>query len=299
MADRTSSMSAKDKIGEAMRRSLPQLPDNAKATVLQMLQPWSLAIIAATLVAWVVSQFFGVGEIVDLILVVAGVFSLGFSVFSGARELYDFAKTAVNARTDHDLDIAADHFARAVVILGISVIQAVLMKGQVRNVIARGRPQIYPRGKMPAPPPAGNQLRVSRPATIPGGYLGGSDAYGVIEISREQVLTEQKLTLFHELVHRYFSPRTGPFRQLRAELRMTMYEHSAFLQYLEEALAEGYGQLKVHGLGKAIAAYRFPVQRGYVTVAQLKGEGQALGAIVLGGSLFYVSISHGKMPGSK
>lgn len=289
-------MSAKDKIGEAMRRSLPLLPDTAKATVEQMLSPWSLAIIAATLVAWVASQFFGVGEIVDIILVVAGVFSLGFSVFDGARELYDFATTSVNAKSDHDLDVAGGHFARAVIILGISVVQAVLMKGQVKSVVARGKPQIYPRVKAGTPPPAGNQLRVTRPASIPEGYLGGSDEFGVIEISRAQSLTEQRLTLFHELVHRYFSPRTGPLRQIRAELRMTMYARSALLQYLEEALAEGYGQLKVHGLDKAIAAYRFPVERGYITIAQLRAEGEALGTIVLGGSLFYVSLSHGAMP---
>jgi hypothetical protein len=61
-------------------------------------------------------------------------------------------------------------------------------------------------------------------------------------------------------------------------------------------LAEGYGQLRVHGLQKAMTAYRFPVEYGYVTVAQMLGEGQVVGTITLGGVLFYVSISQGPMP---
>jgi hypothetical protein len=42
-----------------------------------------------------------------------------------------------------------------------------------------------------------------------------------------------------EWAHRFFSPRTGLFRQFRAELNMAGYTRSALLRYLEEALAEG------------------------------------------------------------
>ncbi len=45
-------MSSADKIGEAMRRSLPLIPGDARAVVESMLQPQTLAIIAATLVGW-------------------------------------------------------------------------------------------------------------------------------------------------------------------------------------------------------------------------------------------------------
>ena len=74
---------------------------------------------------------------------------------------------------------------------------------------------------------------------------------------------------------------------------MSAYSRSALLRYLEEALAEGYGQLRVHGLEQALGAYRFPINGGYVTVAQLASEGQAIGTITLGGVLFYVSVSQG------
>ncbi len=126
-----------------------------------------------------------------------------------------------------------------------------------------------------------------------------TDEYGTIEISRGQTISEQRLTLLHELVHRYFSPRTGPFRKIRAELNISAYTRSAIMKYLEEAMAEGYRQMRVNGFAAAIRAYRFPLDNGYVTVSQIAGEGQAIGTIMLGGALFYVSISLGPMPVGK
>jgi hypothetical protein len=289
-------MSASDKIAEAIRQSLPFLPAETRDIVQSMLRPESLAIIAGTLVVWAGSHFFGVGEVVDVILLGVGAVALGFAVFEGAGALYDFAQGAISARSEADLNDAGKNFARAVTLLGISTIQAVLLRGQGRVVAARGRPQIYPRVRVGTPPPPGNKLRISRPARLPGGDLGSTDEYGVIVIARNQSLSEQRLTLFHELVHRYFSPRTGPLRRLRAELNMSAYSRSALLRYLEEALAEGYAQLRIHGLEKALGTYRFPVEGGYVTVSQLAAEGSAIGTITLGGALFRVTISRGGMP---
>jgi hypothetical protein len=205
-----------------------------------MLEPKSLALIGGTLVIWVGSHAFGVGEVVDAILLGVGVIALGFSVFEGAKAFKDFAVGAVRARSEADLDEAGRQFARAVVILGI-------------------------------------------------------DAYGVIQVARSQTLTEQRLTLLHELVHRFFSSRTGPLRRLRAELSMSAYARSAILRHIEEALAEGYAQLRINGLNSALQAYRFPLSGGYVTVSQLAAEGQAIGTIVMGGIVLHVSISRGSL----
>jgi hypothetical protein len=289
-------MSDKNKIEEAIRRSLPHIPSNARAIVSSLLQPQTLAIVAGTLIVWAGSHAFGVGEIVDIVLLGIGVVALGFAVFEGAAELCDFTVGALSARSDADLEKAGRHFAHAVTLLGVSTLQAILLRGQGRAVMARGRPQIYPRPHVGLPPPAGNLLRVSRPVQMTGGSLGETTAYGVIRVARNQSLSEQRVTLFHELVHRYFSPRIGPFRKLRAEINMSVYSRSALLRYLEEALAEGYGQLRVHGLAKALGAIKFPLQGGYVTVSQLASEGLAIGTIILGGTLFHVSMSLGSIP---
>jgi hypothetical protein len=272
------------------------LPADARAFVVTLTQPGNLAIIVGTLVVWAGSHAFGVGEIVDIVLLGVGAIALGFAIFEGASELYDFTVEALAAKSDSDLNRAGQHFARAVVLLGISTLQAILLRGQGRAVIARGRPQIYPRPYVGMPPPEGNALNLSRPAELASGSLGETTAYGAISVARNQSLSEQRITLFHELVHRYFSPRMGPFRQLRAELSMSAYSRSALLRYLEEALAEGYGQLRAHGLAKALGAIKFPLQGGYVTVSQLAAEGFAIGTITLGGNLFFVSISQGSIP---
>jgi hypothetical protein len=290
-------MSSADKIGEGIRRSLPHIPAGARAMVESMLKPQTLVIITGTLVVWAGSHAFGIGEIVDVILLGVGVVTLGFAVFEGAGALYDFVTGAISARTSKDLDQAGKHFARAVTLLGVSTIQALLLRGQGRAVIARKQlPQIRPLPNVGAAPAAGNQLRLSRPASIPSGNVGQTSAYGAITIARNQSLNEQRITLLHELVHRFFSPRVGPFRQLRAQVSMSAYIRSSLLRYLEEALAEGYAQLRVHGLAKALQTYRFPLQAGYVTVSQVATEGQAIGTITLGGSLLYVTISQGTIP---
>jgi hypothetical protein len=293
-------MSVKDRASEAMGRSIKLLPADAAAVIEAMLTPESLAIIATTLAVWAGSHFFGIGEIVDVILLVVGVVALGFSVFSGAQELYEFTGLVVNPKQDTDADAAARHFAKAVSLLGISAIQAILLRGAVRPIAARGRPQISPLPNVGKPPPPGNQLRLTRPAAIDGGLtLGTTDAYGAISIARNQSLSEQKLTLYHELVHRWFSPKMGPLRQLRAELAMSGYNRSAILRYLEEALAEGYGQLRMNGLAAAFGAYKFPLQgapNSYVTISQLAAEGMAIGRITLGGAVFNVTIGPGVNP---
>ncbi|HEX8200199.1 MAG TPA: hypothetical protein VF590_06905, partial [Isosphaeraceae bacterium] len=272
-------MSVQDKIAETIRRSLPLLPAGAREQVQAMLSPESLAIMAGTLVVWAGSHFFGIGEIVDVILLVAGFAVLGLSVFSGAQELYAFGTAAVNAQSDPDLDRAAQHFSRAVNILGISVISAVLLRRSAQAVVARGRPQIRPRMQLGPPPSPGLRPRITRPFSLPSGALGETDWWGNIAVARNQTLTEQRLTLYHEWVHGVLSPRFSPLRALRAELRASAYWRSALMRYLEEAMAESYAQLRVHGLQQILVGIRFPIRNGYVTVSQLATEGRAIGNI--------------------
>lgn len=96
-------MSKADKIAEAMRRSLPHLPLEARRVVEGMLRPETIAIVSGTLMVWAGSHFFGVGEIVDIILLGIGVVALGFAVFEGAGELYEFGTTALSAHSSDNL----------------------------------------------------------------------------------------------------------------------------------------------------------------------------------------------------
>jgi len=89
-------------------------------------EPEALAITAGVLTAWVVSHAFGVGEVLDILLGVLGTISIGVAVFSGLHHLYDFAVGAYRGRSPADFEIAADHLAAAIGILGIQAVLAVM-----------------------------------------------------------------------------------------------------------------------------------------------------------------------------
>ena len=263
-----------------------------------MLDPTTLAAIGGTLIVWLGSHAFGIGEFVDLVLLGAGIATLGFSAFEGAKTLYDFAAGAVSAKSDSDLERAGQQFARAVLILGASTVQAILLHGQARAALAKGAPKLHPLSEAGPVPPAGNKLRITRPESLPGTTYGATTAYGEISIARNYPIRRQQLTLLHELVHRYFSPRTGPLRRLRGELAISAYSRLALMRYLEEALAEGYSRLRMNGLASALGAFRFPITNGYVTISELTSEGTILGSIILGGVSFKVSFSLRPLPGN-
>ena len=288
-------------LAEAMRRSLPLLPAEARSVVAAMIEPRALAIMAGTLGLWAGSHLFGVGEIADIILLTIGFAALGMSVFAGAEALYDFATTALNARTEQDLDTSARHFAVAVTTLGISAISAVLLRSNVKAVRGRTPPPpdkafLSQRGLLNAGKPPPGKPGISRPKSLPSGNLGETDWYGNIIVVRNQSLAEQRATLYHEWVHSVLSPRIAPLRQLRASLKASGYWRSSLLRYLEEALAESFAQLKTAGLRQAISGFRFPIERNYVTVVAMRAEGIAIGTIVFEGTTFNVYLNQGDWP---
>jgi hypothetical protein len=85
------------------------------------------------------SHFFGVGEIVDVLLLIVGAFTIGWSITDVAEDLYNFADLTINAKGEADLDRAAQAFSHAVVLAGITVIMAILLRKSVKEIqVARG-----------------------------------------------------------------------------------------------------------------------------------------------------------------
>lgn len=104
MAANVAAIDAPEKLGEALRRSLPLLGPEAREEIAKLIDPTTLATVAGVLAAWVVAHFVGVGEIIDVILLAAGVFAIGMAVFDGVSELYEFARTALDAVGEPDLE---------------------------------------------------------------------------------------------------------------------------------------------------------------------------------------------------
>lgn len=306
--DPTPSLTPTQKVIEAMFRSDLFMPGAVGEQMKQLLTLQNAAILAASVVAWAVSQAFGVGEIFDAIMLVVAAGSIGVTAaWEGGGELVAFMKTAVRARTNADIDRAAHHFARARAILGMSVIEAVLLRGRGRVVARRGMPAPKTQFRGEEPPPYGTKPIVKYGSHLREGTLGITYDYGDIYISNRVKPSNERAVLLHEIVHRYFSPRTGLFRRLRAGVAKSARARSEILVYLEEALAEGFSVLRRDGFLKAIDSLDFPLGAKnpegkivpgtyYVTLSRLKYEGQVIGSIVLQGETFLVAISNGRRP---
>jgi hypothetical protein len=285
-------MSKAEKLKAGIEHSVKYLPGNLKSVGQALVEPKALAIMVGTLLAWAASHAFGIGEVIDLVLLGIGVLSVGFSIFSGAGQLVEFVETALDASSDADLDEAGQHFARALVILGIATIQALLLRGPVKAARAR---YANPARVGPAPPPGTPPTTTSEP-TLPNNALGSTDAYGNIKISLQQSAASAKETLLHELVHRFFSPRFALLRRFRAQLNIDAYARSWLMRYLEETMAEGFAQLRANGLLASFKAIYFPITEGYVTLSQVVNEGNVIGTLTLAGRRIYVIVSTGKIP---
>jgi len=257
-----SNMSSADRIGDAFERSLPLLPASARDEIAKLIEPRTLAMVAGVLTAWVISHFFGVGEIVDAILIGAGVLAIGLSVFEGIDELYEFAKGALGATSSEDLNAAARHFARAVAILGIQAVLAVLLKGSPKT-FRGGRVTVGPAPAFARGPVSTPLLRSTRGLAA---GAGETDVWGEIVISRLGTGADRRLAALHENIHRLLTPKVALLRNFRVSGRTASYSRSALSKYLEEALAESVAQVGVNGLRSVFTGISFPVKFGYVTL---------------------------------
>jgi hypothetical protein len=245
-----------------MRRSLPHLAPEAREEIEKLLNPETLAIIAGVLTLWVGSHFIGIGEIIDIILLAVGVVAIGMAVFDGVGELSEFATTALDARSDADLDRAALHFANAVSILGVQAVLAVLF---------RGAPRTHRGGRINlGTPPQVSGSRAYRPTlrstrTLPAA-TGYTSMWGDIVISRLGTAADRRLVALHESVHRALSPKLNLLRQFRVQNRASSYTRSALMKYLEEALAETIAQVGVNGFAQVFKGLAFPIRERYVTM---------------------------------
>jgi len=198
----------------------------------------------------------------DALLLGLGVVAVGLAVFSGIDELIQFGTGAMGARSNAQLDAAAERFAQGVSILGVQAIIALLL---------RRAPQTFRGGRVPVGPPPPNAAFVLKPGlrATRGGFGVGEGVtswWGEITISRLGSATDRRLVALHEAVHRALTPKLDILRSFRVEARAASYVRSSLRKYLEEALAESFAQVAVHGLRGLLTGIAFPVRNGYVTL---------------------------------
>lgn len=266
MADVTK-MPFEDRLGEVFELTAQKVGPEAARQLRAIISPESLAIIAGVLIAWVVSHAFGIGEIIDIVIVVVGVFAIGLAVFSGLDHLYEFASGTYNAKTTKDLEIAADHLAKAIAILGIQAVLAVLFRGAPKP--GRGKPINI--GKAPVRNgPIRYKPTIKADPTLPAGH-GGTSFWGNIRVSTKGAANDRNVVLLHEKVHQFLMPKLYLLRNFRVQNRMNSYFKSSLWRYIEEALAETIALVGVRGFRQFFTGIRFPVKSGYVYLTKSGG----------------------------
>jgi hypothetical protein len=276
VGDLVRSWSTATKIEAALRRTFPRLPASAAGKVMDLLSPAALAALAAALALWAASHAVGVGEAIDVLLFVTGMIFIGFEAIDAVKHVTLFVRLAVGATTEHELDEAAEHLARAIAIIGVDVAIALLTHGAGKMWKGRYRPTVVEDPSLPA-------------------GQGATNKFGDIRYSPAGSGEDQALALYHEQVHSFLSPKLQFARTLRADVGISGYNNLELLKYLEEALAESYAQLRVNGIKGLPAGIRFPIENGYVTLSGVLQEaaiGAAIyiGTIVVGGLAVYVYV---------
>jgi hypothetical protein len=246
------------------------------------------------LVAWVASHAFGIGEVIDIIVAVIGVASIGWAVFNGIDHLYQFATGVYSGRTDADFELAADHLAKAIGILGIQAVLAVLFRGARAPRTGKGG-RVY----IGQAPPRTAGLRytpaIVEDTTLPAGY-GTTSFYGDIKISTRGTATDRALARLHEKVHQFLAPKLYVLREYRANTRAMSYVRSSLYRYVEEALAETVAQVGVNGFRQFFTGIRFPVGNGYMYLTRPGGFDPDLAGVGLvpeAAALIYTGVVSG------
>jgi hypothetical protein len=284
-------MEFSERLKKVIERTLPKVGPEVRAQLAALVQPQALAVMAIVLTAWVGSHAFGLGEIIDVIVAAVGVVAIGWAVFQGIDELYEFAKGAYQGRSDPEFEQAANHLAKAIAILGIQAVLAVLFRGARAPKTYQGAPVNIGRA-----PPITSGFRyapqIVEDATLAAGR-GSTSYYGDIRISSQGSATDRALVLLHEKVHQFLAPKLGFLREYRASTLAKSYTRSSLWRYIEEAVAETVAQVGVLGFNKFFVGVRFPVQNGYMFLTRGGGLGKGSGLVPEAAALIQTGIVAG------
>ena len=134
-----------------------RLPANMRTQFIAMVTGTGRNILIGTFVIWAGGHLFGVSEIADAILLVAGVFFLGVGIFEASYDLTTFLMLTCSASTEADLNRAADNLAQAITLLGVMTFFALMAK--VTDVVGKGAPT-EEAAPPPEPPPTPRPRRL-------------------------------------------------------------------------------------------------------------------------------------------
>jgi hypothetical protein len=285
--------SLEERLGETLTRAAPKLGPEAGAQLKALIEPSALAMMAGVLVAWVASHSFGLGEIIDVVMLAMGVVSVGWAIFGGVDDLYEFAVGVYRAQTTRDLDRAAEFLAKAVAVLGVQAVLAVLFRGAKAPRVGKGG-----RFNMGQGPSTGGMRY--KPTITQDPLMAAGDGvtswWGDIEVSSLGSSTDRALVLLHEKVHQFLAPKFYVLRDYRVSNRATSYVRSSLYRYIEEAVCETVARVGVNGFREFFTGMKFPVKSGYMYLRRGGGFDQRFrghGLVPEGKAVVWVGVASG------
>lgn len=287
-----------------MQKTAALLPSEVGQQLLAILGPGSLATIALTLFIWAGSHFFGAGELADLVLLSVGYAALGGVALQAGQQLFQVIEKILNGKTQADLDEAAHQLAKAISLIGVQAVLAVLLRQKPSDIFKQPFRSPLPayRTAYPKALPRVGPVRY-HPTTVFTRSLdanrGATNIVGDIRVGRKfypetpNPTDLVRETLFHEKVHQFLIPKLYLFREVRIYVAQSAYRRSFILRYLEESLAETIALLRVHGFDprKLQQGFRFAVDENYQLSFQALGHeanGLLLGPVMAGGMVYNV-----------
>jgi hypothetical protein len=169
------SMERSEKLCRAFIRALGKLPGETMKEVEAMLSPESLALMGTMTAAWVGTQGVPVvGQAVDAALLVVGVAMAAAQTATVKDAVWNYVNLAIDAKNEEGLDKAATHLARAVAVVGVSVVTFILTK-KVSGKLGKSQgPPEPPPNLFPEPVPVAAGVPVSSPARVKPGVVPGT-----------------------------------------------------------------------------------------------------------------------------
>ena len=98
-------------------RALPMMPANIRAQVASLLTRKAMLTLAGVAVIWGASQFFGVGEVFDVVAAGLTWVMVGMDAVKGLKGYVKYYEIATHARTDAEITQAARYFADATILI--------------------------------------------------------------------------------------------------------------------------------------------------------------------------------------
>jgi hypothetical protein len=121
-------MSNTDRLGIAVKGAASSLPGEFRDKIIELAQPGNIAIMAGGLAIWIGAHATPVGWIVDIGMVGLGVVALGAEAFNVTMEIKYFAQGIIDAGSENELMDAGKHLSKAIAIVGVDVVIAILLK---------------------------------------------------------------------------------------------------------------------------------------------------------------------------